>query len=131
MTKKRVFISFDYHNDPDLRDNLVGQADNPDSPFEIEDESLREPYESVWRQRVRGIIQRCDLVIVICGRHTDTAGGVAAEVSFAREVGTPYFLLRGRPDYICIKPGQALRDDEIHTWSWDNLTRLITETAKS
>lgn len=131
MTKKRVFISFDYHNDPDLRDNLVGQADNPDSPFEIEDESLREPYDSVWRQRVRAIIRRCDLVIVICGRHTNTASGVAAEVKFARDEGTPYFLLKGRPDHPCIKPGQALRDDEMHRWSWDNLTRLINETAKS
>ena len=131
MAKNRVFISFDYHNDPDLRDNLVGQAENPDSPFEIVDESLREPYTSVWRRRVRRIIRRCDLVIVICGRHTDTAGGVAAEVSFARDEGTPYFLLRGRPDHTCIKPGQAFRDDEMHTWTWDNLRRLITESGRS
>ena len=38
---KSAFISFDYHNDCDLRNNLVGQAENPDSPFDIEDESLR------------------------------------------------------------------------------------------
>lgn len=131
MARKRVFISFDYHNDPDLRDNLVGQADNPDSPFEIEDESLREPYDEVWRKKVRAIVRRCDLVIVICGRHTDTAKGVAAEVTFARDEDTPYFLLKGRPDHPCIRPGMSLKTDEIHKWSWPNLKRLIAEKAKS
>ncbi len=131
MSQKRAFISFDFHNDLDLRDNLVGQAENPDSPFAIEDESLREPYTSVWRQRVRAIIRRCDIVIVICGRHTDTASGVAAEVFFAREEGTPYFLLKGRPDHTCTKPRQARREDEIHVWSWDNLQRLIAEAGRS
>ena len=131
MAKKRVFISFDFHNDPDLRENLVGQANNPDSPFEIEDESLREPYDEVWRRKVRAIIRRCDVVIVICGRHTDTARGVAAEVTFAREEGIDYFLLKGRPDHPCIRPGMALRTDEMHTWTWDNLKDLIAGKGRS
>lgn len=37
MLKKRAFISFDYDNDSDLKTLLVGQARNPDSPFEIVD----------------------------------------------------------------------------------------------
>ena len=35
MTTKRAFISFDYDNDKDLRNALVGQAKYPNSPFEI------------------------------------------------------------------------------------------------
>ena len=42
MAKKRVFISFDYDNDSDLKTLLVGQAKNPDSPFEITDMSIKE-----------------------------------------------------------------------------------------
>ena len=40
MAKKRVFISFDYDHDSDLKTLLVGQAKNADSPFEITDMSI-------------------------------------------------------------------------------------------
>ena len=40
--KKRVFISFDYDHDLDLKNLLVGQAKNEDSPFEIADFSIKE-----------------------------------------------------------------------------------------
>lgn len=40
--KKRVFISFDYDNDLDLKTLLVGQARNSDSPFEVIDMSIKE-----------------------------------------------------------------------------------------
>jgi len=36
-TKPRVFISFDFDNDKALKDFLVGQSKNTDSPFEISD----------------------------------------------------------------------------------------------
>ena len=41
--KKRTFISFDYDHDHDIKECLVGQARNPDSPFEITDMSIKEP----------------------------------------------------------------------------------------
>jgi hypothetical protein len=39
----RVFTSFDFDHDESLRNLLVGQARNPDSPFEIADWSVKEP----------------------------------------------------------------------------------------
>ncbi len=42
MAKTRVFISFDYDHDADLKTLLVGQAKNQDSPFEIADWSVKE-----------------------------------------------------------------------------------------
>lgn len=41
MNKKRVFISFDYDHDESLKNLLVGQARNPDSPFCITDMSIK------------------------------------------------------------------------------------------
>ena len=35
--KKRAFISFDYDHDEELKQALIGQAKNPDSPFSIND----------------------------------------------------------------------------------------------
>ena len=51
--KKRVFISFDYDNDSDLKTLLVGQARNSDSPFEITDMSIKEAISSNWKDNAR------------------------------------------------------------------------------
>ena len=125
MARKRVFISFDFDNDVDLRDNLVAQSKHPESPFSMVDCSVRAPFDEKWRQEVRSIIRNADLTIVICGAHTDTAKGVAAELTITQEVGKPYFLLRGRPHRTCAKPAMARASDEMHTWSWENLQKLI------
>lgn len=90
--KKRTFISFDY----DIKECLVGQARNPDSPFEITDMSIKEPVSSNWKENARRRIRGCDVVVVLCGEHTDTASGATAELTIAQEEGIPYFLLRGR-----------------------------------
>lgn len=42
MAKKRTFISFDYDNDVDLKNALVGQSRLSDSPFDITDISIKE-----------------------------------------------------------------------------------------
>ena len=122
---KRAFISFDFDHDEELRDALIGQAKNPDSPFNIADWSVHEPFDSNWRERVRSRIRRTDLTIVICGKHTNTAKGVAAEVTITQEEQKPYFLLRGRPNKTCTKPPTTLKGDKIYKWTWDNLKKLI------
>ena len=122
--KKRVFISFDYDNDKDLPGNLIHQAKQPDSQFSIVDQSLKESMESKWKEEVRARIRGADLVVIICGKHTDVASGVAAELSIAREERKPYFLLRGRRR-ACKKPRMARKSDEIHKWTLKNLAGLI------
>lgn len=42
MAKTRVFTAFDFDNDEDLRNLLVGQSKNSDSPFELADWSVKE-----------------------------------------------------------------------------------------
>ena len=125
MAMKRTFISFDFDHDEELRNALVGQAKNPDSPFVIADWSVKEPFAGNWRAKVRDRIRRTDLTIVICGRYTHTAKGVSAELTITREENKPYFLLWGRPHHTCTKPDQALGSDKIYKWTWKNLRQLI------
>ena len=125
MAKKRAFISFDYDHDLDLKNLLVGQAKNPDTPFDIVDMSIKDVISKEWKDKARTRIKRCDVVIVICGEHTDTAAGVAAELSIAQAERVPYFLLQGRSDQTCVKPTTALASDKIYKWTWDNLKALI------
>ena len=123
--KKRAFISFDYDHDVDLKNLLVGQAKNTDSPFEITDLSIKEAIANNWKEKARKRIKSCDVVIVICGRYTNTAIGVSAELEIAQEEKIPYFLLWGRSGYTCVKPKAARESDKIYKWTWDNLKRLI------
>jgi len=121
----RVFVSFDFDNDEELKHALVGQARRPDSPFDIADYSVKERMTGDWQEKVRRRIRMVDVSIVICGEHTDKARGVAAELKITREEQKPYFLLWGRPDKNCKKPTTALETDKIYEWTWDNLKSLI------
>lgn len=125
VSKRRVFISFDFDHDDDLRTFLVGQSKLNDSPFEIADWSVREAFTGDWRSKVKARIARTSVVAVICGHHTDTATGVSAEIEMARELGRPYFLLAGRATGVNKKPAAARATDKIYKWTWENLKRLI------
>lgn len=125
MNRKRTFISFDYDHDVDLKNLLAGQARNEDSPFEITDLSIKEAIDNNWKDYARRRIKGCDCVCVICGEYTDSANGVSAELRIAQEEGVPYFLLWGRSDKTCKKPGAAYEKDKIYSWTWDNLKQLF------
>ena len=122
---QRVFISFDYDNDSDLKNALVGQARYPNSPFEIADWSVKEPFSGDWQAKVAERIKRTSVIAVICGHRTDSAKGVAAEVKIAQELGKPYFLMAGRRHGNNTKPITATPQDKIYDWTWKNLNLLF------
>ena len=123
--KKKVFISFDYDNDNNIKGSLIAQSKQDDSPFEIIDMSLEETITEKWKQEARRRIKKCDCMIVLCGRYTDTAKGVTAELSIAQEERIPYFLLCGRKDGKVKKPLGAKRTDDIYKWKWNNIKSLL------
>jgi len=125
MAAARVFTSFDFDHDEDLRNLLVGQSKNPDSPFKLADWSVKEHMTGDWKEKVRRRIRSVDQVVVICGEHTNTATGVAIELKIAQEEKKPYFLLYGRSSKTCTKPTTALSTDKMYKWTWDNLKSLI------
>jgi hypothetical protein len=125
VAARRVFISFDYDHDEDLRNLLAGQAKNPDSPFEIKDRSLKEPLTGDWKEKFRRRLANVDVVAVLCGNQCHSAAGVAAELQISREEKKEYFLLKGRSSKPCSKPSTALPSDKMYDWTWDNLKKLI------
>jgi hypothetical protein len=119
-----VFISFDYDHDEDLKALLLGQAKNEDSPFVVTGWSLEEA-SGDWEEWTRAQLIRADQVIVLCGRHTDSATTVNAEIAIARNENKPYFLLAGRAIGGNQKPVAALATDKLYSWTWDNLKKLV------
>lgn len=125
MNKKRVFISFDYDHDVDIKNCLVGQARNDDSPFDIADYSIKEPIAYNWKDKARSKIKGCDVVIILCGHYTNMASGVTAELDITREEHIPYFFLNGRNDAYTVKPQHSLQTDKLYDWTWSNLKLLL------
>jgi hypothetical protein len=124
-TPARVFTAFDYDHDESLKNLLVGQSKHEDTPFEMHDWSVKDPFSGDWKAKVREKIRKVDQVIVLCGEHTHEAIGVSAELKIAQEEKKPYFLLWGYSDKTCTKPTSATGDDKIYKWTWDNLKNLI------
>ena len=122
---RRAFISFDYDHDDDLRNLLVGQARHRDTPFEIADWSVKERQVGDWKAKVRRRIRAVDVVIVVCGHHTNTAVGVSDEIRIARSEGKSYFLLAGRKSGTVERPSAARTSDKLYRWTWPNLKVLI------
>ena len=122
--KVRVFTSFDFDHDQSIKNLLVGQSRNSDSPFEIEDWSVKEPIAVNWKEKVRERIKKTQQVIIMCGEYTDVAAGVEAEVIIAQEESIPYFLLAGYKDKNCKKP-PAAKNEKMYIWTWEYLKTLI------
>lgn len=124
MTKKRVFISFDFDNDRVLRDFMLGQARLPDSPFEVVDHSLKEAApERNWEAKAKAAIARSDVVIVMVGRATHRAHGVLKEIAMARAAGVQVVQVIGYKDGDYTPVPNAGR---LYAWNWPNLKKLLS-----
>lgn len=125
MAATRAFVSFDYDHDETLKTFLIGQSKHPDSPFVLADWSIKEHIDGNWKEKAKRRIRAVDVVIVICGEHTNTATGVSAELKIAQDEEIPYFLLAGYSEKNCLKPSSALGTDKVYKWTWENLKNLI------
>src|SRR4051812_3466567 len=69
-----VFVSFDFDHDRVLRDFVIGQARNLDSPFWVRNYSLKEAGPTkTWQLEAERRIARCTVMLVMVGPHTHRA----------------------------------------------------------
>lgn len=123
MVKKRVFVSFDFDNDEALKHLIIGQARLDDSPFEVYDCSMKEAAPiTFWEKEAEQRINRCDVVIVMVGKHTYRAPGVLKEVSMARRLQKPIFQIIGCKNGAYTSVPNA---GQLYSWNWDNLKKLL------
>ena len=120
MQPIRIFASFDRSRDGDLHERLALQSRSPDSPFEVADWSGREAASEALDgdQGLPGRIEQVDVVIVLCGEHTDSSVGVSLELRTAQSLGKPYFMVWGRREHTCTRPVGAKANDSMYTWIW-------------
>lgn len=124
-TKPRVFISFDFDNDKVLKDFLVGQSKNTDSPFKISDWSMKEEApEEHWEEEAERRINHSDMVIVMVGPKTHNAPGVLKEIKIARKLEKPISQIIGYNNGRYKPVPDAGR---LYSWNWENLKKLFSK----
>lgn len=82
--KKVIFVAFAIE-DEIQRDLLKGQSLNANAPFEYIDMSVKEPYDSGWKEKVRTRIKRSDGVIALISKNSLTSSGQKWEIACAKE----------------------------------------------
>lgn len=83
-TKKTIFIAFAIE-DVRQRDLLKGQSLKTNSSFEYVDMSVKEPYLSDWKNKVRTRIRRSDGIIVLVSKNSLNSSGQKWEILCAKE----------------------------------------------
>jgi hypothetical protein len=123
MSKKKVFISFDFDQDKALKDLLIGQSRNPECPFDVIDSSLKEAApEEGWEEKARERMLKADQVIVLVGAQTHRAHGVLKEVNLARKHHKKIVQIIGHKGV----PYKRVPDAGIlYRWTWDNLKKIL------
>jgi len=117
--KKVIFIAFAM-KDERQRDFLKGQSLNTDSPFEYTDMSVKEAYDTNWKERVRTRIKRSDGVIILVSKNSITSSGQKWEIKCAKEEKKKILGI------------YAYKDDRTNiegvntkVWTWDNIANFI------
>jgi hypothetical protein len=120
--KKVVFIAFAIE-DVRQRDLLKGQSLHTDTPFEFVDMSVKEPYDSGWKERVRTRIRRSDGVIALVSKNTLTSSGEKWEIECAKEEKKKMIGLWAYSDDRT-QPA-VLTGYRIIPWTWDGIAAFI------
>lgn len=117
--KKVIFIAFSM-KDERQRDFLKGQSLLTDSPFEYVDMSVKEPYVTNWKDRVRTRIKRSDGVIILVSKNSLNSDGQKWEIKCAKEENKRILGI------------WAYKDDRTNivgvntkVWTWDNIKDFI------
>lgn len=124
MAKTKLFVSYDFDNDKILKEFIIEQARNADSPFDVMDVSLKEAApQKEWEDKARAAISRADKFMVMLGSTTARAPGVLKEVQMAIELGKSKFQVIGYKDGSAswAVPGAGTT----YEWNWENLKRLL------
>lgn len=122
MADKTIFIAF-AKEDENIRTLFTGQRINARSPFSFVDMSVKEPYATEWKERVRTRVRRSDGVVALISSHTPRATGQLWEIKCAREENKPLLGL-------WIEDGYRTKPTEMGTapvkaWTWEAVSNFI------
>lgn len=114
-----IFVAFAME-DERMRDFLKGQTLGPRKPYEFIDLSVKEAYETGWKEKVRTRIKRSHGVIVLVSKNSTTSEGQKWEIVCAQEEGK---MIRGIWAYSDDRT--ELANVDTYVWSDKNIIDFI------
>lgn len=117
MATLKIFVSFEFDKDNDLKNNFIEQA-KEHTQHRIHNCSLNEAYPSAsWKNKARKAIRQCDVVVVLIGQDTHNAQGVIVETDMALSLNKPVIQVRpqGRPYKGLTRLGEPIK------WKWKTI----------
>jgi MTH538 TIR-like domain (DUF1863) len=117
--KKVVFVAFSIE-DVRMRDLLKGQSLNTKSPFEYIDMSVKEAYDTEWKEKVRARIRRSDGVIALVSNNSLTSTGQKWEIACAKSEGK-----KVKGIWIYTDDNTQLDGVSTNPWSWERIAAFI------
>lgn len=117
--KKTIFIAFAIE-DERQRDFLKGQSLNTNSSFEYIDMSVKEPYDSEWKKRVRTRIKRSDGVITLVSKNSLESSGQKWEILCSREEKKKVLGIWAYKD-----DRTNIEGLNTNVWTWNNISNFI------
>jgi hypothetical protein len=122
--KKIVFIAFAIE-DERQRDFLVAQSWNEKSPFEFIDLSVKEAYETDWKEKVRTRIRRSHGVIALISKNSLNSSGQKWEIKCAIEEKKPLLgVWAYKADH---NSPPEMNGQKIVEWAWDAIESFINK----
>jgi hypothetical protein len=120
--RKTVFVAFAME-DERQRDFLKGQSLHTRSPFDYIDLSVKEAYESGWKDAVRTRIRRANGVIALVSKNSPSSTGQTWEINCAKEERKPLIgIWAYRDDRTRIASLSGYNTIE---WNWDQISQFI------
>jgi hypothetical protein len=119
MDKKTIFIAFAIE-DERQRDFLKGQALNTTSPFEYIDMSVKEAYNSDWKEKVRTRIRRSHGVIALVSENSPNSSGQKWEIDCAKEESKQIIGI-----WAYTEDRTYLAGVRTVSWTWDAIKNFI------
>lgn len=116
---KIIFVAFAIE-DETQRDFLQGQTLSPRAPYKFIDLSVKEAYETGWKDKVRTRIRRCHGVIVLVSKNSLDSDGQNWEIECAQEEGKKIRGIWAYKDDRTALPGIST-----YAWSDDNIAGFI------
>ena len=117
--RKVIFVAFAIE-DEKQRDLLKGQSLNTNSPFDYIDMSVKDAYDTDWKNRVRTRIRRSDGVIALVSKNSLTSSGQKWEISCAKDEKKK---LLGIWAYTTDRTNLA--GVRTVVWTWDAIAKFI------
>ncbi|WPR73749.1 TIR domain-containing protein [Algoriphagus sp. NG3] len=116
---KTIFIAFAIE-DVRQRDLLKGQSLHVNSDFEYVDYSVKEPYLTAWKDKVRARIRRSHGLIALISEDSLTSSGQKWEIQCAKEENKPILGIWAYSNDRTAVAGLLIRP-----WSWVTIANFI------